>query len=96
MQLYATISSFNLDLRPELAPTILAPEILLPAERLKEIRCPVVTVTGRHDSLVPPPVMHRFATLIPGAECVEFEASGHSPYFEEPEAFNALVERIVS
>ena len=37
MKLYATIASFNLDLRPELAPTILSPVILLPAERLKEI-----------------------------------------------------------
>ena len=53
----------------------------------------MLCVTGRHDSLVPPEVMHRFATLIPGAECVEFEASGHSPYFEEPEAFNAVLER---
>ena len=96
MQLYETIASFNLDLRPELAPTILAPEILLPSERLQEITCPVITVTGRHDSLVPPEVMHHFASLIPGAKCIEFEQSGHSPYFEEPSAFNAVVERAVS
>ena len=93
MHLYTTLASFNLDLRPELAPTILAPEILLPVEELKKIACPVLCVTGRHDSLVPPEVMHRFATLIPGATCVEFEASGHSPYFEEPEAFNGALER---
>ena len=96
MQLYATIASFNLDLRPELAPTILAQEILLPAERLKEIACPTLTVTGRYDSLVPPEVMHHFAKRIPGAECVEFEASGHSPYFEEPEAFNRMLERFLA
>ena len=96
MQLYETIASFNLDLRPELAPTILSPEILLPVERLQEITCPVVTVTGRHDSLVPPEVMHRFATLIPGARCVEFEGSGHSPHFEEADAFNTLVEQVVA
>ena len=93
MQLYSTIASFNLDIHPELAPTILAPEILLPVEEPKRIACPVLCVTGRHDSLVPPEVMHRFATLIPGAECVEFEASGHSPYFEEPDAFNAVLKR---
>ncbi len=96
MQLYETIASFNLDLRPELAPTILAPEILLPPERLQEITCPVTTVTGRYDSLVPPAVMHHFAMLIPGARCVEFEASGHSPYFEKPEAFSNLVEHVVA
>ncbi|MDJ0852257.1 MAG: alpha/beta hydrolase [Myxococcota bacterium] len=95
MELYAAIASFNLDLRPELAPTILAPEILLPVEELKRIACPVLCVTGRYDSLVPPAVMHRFASLIPEAECVEFEASGHSPYFEEPEAFNAMLARFL-
>ncbi len=91
LELYSTLGSFNVDVRPDLAPTILAKEILLPTERLKEIRCPVVTVTGRYDKLVPPEVMQRFASLIPGARCVEFEASGHSPYYEEPEAFNAFV-----
>ena len=95
MQLYAAVASFNLDLRPELAPTILAPEILLPIEELKRITCPVLCVTDRHDSLVPPEVMHRFASLIPGAGCIEFEGSGHSPYFEEPEAFNAALERFL-
>ena len=93
MQLYSDIASFNLDLRAELAPTILAKEILLPPEELQRIACPVRTVTGSHDNLVPPEVMHHFASLIPGAECIEFEGSGHSPYFEEPEAFNAELAR---
>lgn len=72
----------------------LAPDILLPGSALESFACPVVCVTGTHDDLVPPPVMHRFAELIPGARCVEFPESGHSPYFEEPEAFNAMLEEI--
>jgi 2-succinyl-6-hydroxy-2,4-cyclohexadiene-1-carboxylate synthase len=31
------------------------------------------------------------AGLLPGARVVEIPASGHSPYFEEPEAWNAAV-----
>lgn len=92
MESYRAISSFNLDHHRGLAPTILAPDILLPVEELQRIACPTLCVTGAHDTLVAPAVMHRFATLIPGAESVEFEGSGHSPYFEEPEEFNATVE----
>ena len=96
LQAYSAIASFNLDRRPGQATTILAPEILLPVEDLQQIDCPVMCVTGRHDNLVPPEVMHRFATLIPDATCVEFENSGHSQYFEEPDAYNTTVEHFLA
>ena len=63
---------------------------------MDRIACPTLIVTGSHDPLVPPAVMHRFAELVPGAEVIEFEDSGHSPYVEQPDAFNAAVERFIA
>jgi len=53
--------------------------------------CPLLCVVGERDPLFPPSVVRAAAALLPGARVVEIPGSGHSPYFEEPEAWNRAV-----
>jgi len=52
---------------------------------------PVLFVAGTHDQIFPAPALAASAALIPGARYVEIPASGHSPYFEQPAAWNDAV-----
>jgi len=60
---------------------------------LTKLRCPVLLIVGEQDALFPPTVMRASAALLPNARLVVIPRAGHSPYFEEPEAWNrALAE----
>lgn len=52
---------------------------------------PVLFVAGTHDGLFPAEALAESSRLIDGARYVEIPASGHSPYFEQPEAWNDAV-----
>ncbi|MGL4967722.1 MAG: alpha/beta fold hydrolase [Inquilinus sp.] len=58
---------------------------------LPRIGCPTVVVCGRQDELTPLPVSQEMAGLIPGAELVVVEDSGHLSTMERPEAVNAAL-----
>jgi pimeloyl-ACP methyl ester carboxylesterase len=52
---------------------------------LTGIACPALVLCGRHDALTPPDLHRAMAGLIPGAELVILENSGHLTPLEEPE-----------
>jgi len=54
-------------------------------------RCPVLLVVGERNALFPPALLRTCAALLPDARLVVIPRSGHSPYFEEPEAWNRAV-----
>jgi len=54
---------------------------------------PVTFVVGSDDEIFPPEVVREAAAFVPGAEVVEIDGAGHSPYFEMPEAYNAVLHR---
>jgi pimeloyl-ACP methyl ester carboxylesterase len=56
---------------------------------------PVLAVVGADDDLIPPAAVHAIAEMIPGAIFVEIANSGHSPYFEQPDAWNDAVMRFL-
>lgn len=58
---------------------------------LPRIGCPAVVVCGRQDELTPLPVSQEMAGLIPGADLVVIEDSGHLSTMERPEAVNAAL-----
>jgi len=58
---------------------------------LPRIGCPTVVVCGRQDALTPLPVAEEMAGLIPGAELVVVEDSGHLTPMEQPEAVNTAL-----
>jgi len=55
---------------------------------LAQLRCPVLLIVGEKDALFPPAVMRASAALLPNARLALIPRAGHSPYFEEPEAWN--------
>ncbi len=88
--LYDQISAFNQlgDPAPMLAQIASA---RIRPEELAGFRTPTLVVAGHRDVLFPLDAMRSVAAAIPGAELAEFEAAGHSTYYEEPDRFNALV-----
>lgn len=60
-------------------------------EKLAALKLPVQFLVGENDAIVPVEVIKHAATLIPGARFAQVPVSGHSVYFEEPEAFNRIV-----
>ena len=65
-------------------------------ETIATIDIPTLICWGRHDKLLPVSGAADLATRIPDAEVVIFEDSGHCPFLEESEKFNAAVEAFVS
>jgi proline iminopeptidase len=60
-------------------------------DRLPGIRCPTLVTVGRDDWITPVAAAEEIARLIPTAQLVVFEHSGHSPQLEEPERFQQVV-----
>lgn len=85
--LYMQIASFNAITIKTLAGV---PVLWTPAQ-LAETRLPVLFVVGADDPLCPPAIIRKVQQRIPGACYAEIPEAGHSPYFEEPDAFNAAV-----
>ena len=59
-------------------------------DRLPEITVPTLVLAGRYDECVPEHMaeMHR---RIPGSRFELFESSSHTPFIEEPEAFDRVM-----
>jgi len=64
-------------------------------DRLHEIEVPVLITVGRHDWITPVEASEELHRLLPDSELVVFENSGHSPQFEEHEAWIATVIRFL-
>jgi 3-oxoadipate enol-lactonase len=62
-------------------------------DKAVELRCPVLFVVGGEDEIFPPEWIRRVAAFVPGATVEVIEGAGHSPYFEMPDEWNAVVER---
>ena len=58
---------------------------------LMRIDCPTLVACGRQDALTPLPLSEEMAGLIPGAELVVVEDSGHLSPMERPDAVNAAL-----
>jgi proline iminopeptidase len=61
-------------------------------DRLSEINTPTLILSGREDWITPPAQGgERLHAGLPNSELVIFEESGHFPFIEEPQRFNAVV-----
>jgi 3-oxoadipate enol-lactonase len=61
------------------------------AERLAGADFPILFLVGRHDAITPPAIIERCHRAVAGSQYKVIEDSGHSAYFEQPEAFNDAV-----
>jgi len=57
---------------------------------------PVLCVVGDRDPLFPVAAVRATADMLPDARVVEIAGSGHSPYFEDPDAWNDVVGRFLA
>ncbi len=65
------------------------------AERLAQAGFPLMFLVGDHDAVTPPEIIEGCHRATPGSRYVVIENSGHSTYFEQPDAFNATVMRFL-
>ncbi len=79
----------NAALNADLAHFDLNPELL-------KLRLPALVMTGRFDANVAPSTAYKIHQAIAGSRFVVFEASGHLPFFEEPDAFVSTVETFLA
>jgi reactive intermediate/imine deaminase len=59
------------------------------------IDVPTLCVVGDHDGLFPPASIRALADFLPDARVVEITGCGHSPYFEDPRAWNFVVRQFL-
>ncbi len=64
--------------------------------RLAEIASPTLVIWGRYDRILPVGHAEILRRLVPEVKVEIFEDCGHSPPFEYPDEFNALVEKFLS
>lgn len=86
LQLYQAVAGFNLDFRMTSLRALAKNPVSL--EEAAGLKCPVLFVAGREDPLFPAELLAGYVPHIPGARLLVIEEAGHSPYFEQPEAFN--------
>jgi pimeloyl-ACP methyl ester carboxylesterase len=60
-------------------------------DQLAAIDVPTLLIAGRHDWIPHLERLERAATMLPNADLVVFERSGHYPWLEEPAAFASTV-----
>ena len=60
-------------------------------EQIASLGVPTLFIVGTRDEIFPPASVADAASRIAGARVEQIEGAGHSPYFEQPEAWNALV-----
>jgi len=65
------------------------------AARLAEAGFPILFLVGEHDAITPAAVIERCHRAVPGSSYVVIRDSGHSAYFEQPQAFNETVMRFL-
>jgi 2-hydroxy-6-oxonona-2,4-dienedioate hydrolase len=61
------------------------------ADRLGQLKQPVLLIWGRNDRITPPEVAQRFAQALPHATLYFIDRCGHAPMMEQPEAFNTIL-----
>jgi len=61
------------------------------AERLAAADFPIMFLVGDHDAVTPPEIIEGCHRAVPGSRMGVIKDSGHSTYFEQPQAFNEAV-----
>jgi pimeloyl-ACP methyl ester carboxylesterase len=61
-----------------------------PLEDVSALDVPALCIVGERDDLIPPAAVREVASVL-RARCAEIANAGHSPYFEQPDAWNEAV-----
>jgi pimeloyl-ACP methyl ester carboxylesterase len=60
-------------------------------EAIRALTVPTLFIVGQNDPITPPATIREAATQIKGSQVVEIANTGHSPYFETPDQWNAIL-----
>jgi pimeloyl-[acyl-carrier protein] methyl ester esterase len=60
-------------------------------DQLPSVTVPALICSGDHDAIVDPAIAGAAAELLPNSQLLRFSDSGHAPFVEEPEKFNAAL-----
>ena len=65
-------------------------------DALRNLTTPTLAITGEEDRVFPPGDVRAALQRLPNVEFTTIAGAGHSPYFEQPDRFNDVVQRYVS
>ena len=91
LQLYEAINSFNTGFSWEYLRGLRGPALT----ELSTITAPVLFVSGAEDPLFPSDLLASYVPHFPNARLEIVPNAGHSPYFEQPQAFNSLLQTFI-
>jgi 3-oxoadipate enol-lactonase len=91
MQLYQTINAFNTAFSMTHLRSLTSPEFAIPLDACRSIEVPVLFISGESDPLFPSAQLAGYVPHFPDARLEVVKDAGHSPYFEQPAAFNELL-----
>lgn len=86
--LYEAINAFNTGFAWEYLRGLKGPAL----EDVAALTCPVLFISGAEDPLFPSGLLASYVPHFADARLEVVQDAGHSPYFEQPAAFNALLE----
>lgn len=92
--LYRHISAANPPLDPNLGQGLFAPDVLIAPPDLAALAMPVTLVMGENDPIWPPASLTGMLSAA-GAREIVLPQAGHSPYFEQPQEFNAMLTQVL-
>lgn len=91
MQLYESINSFNTAFSWDKLRTLLGKDDIVQLDQLGDVACPTLFISGKEDPLFPPELLASYVPHFNNARIEIVQDAGHSPYFEQPEIFNQLL-----
>jgi len=92
LRLYEAINSFNTQFSWEYLRGLRGPALA----DLATIEQPVLFIAGAEDPLFPKELLTSYVPHFPNARIETVSDAGHSPYFEQPEVFNSLLNSFIS
>ena len=92
MQLYESINNFNTDFAWSNLATLLGDGGVVQWETLAQVQVPTIFIAGAEDPLFPSETLASFVPNFPDARIEVVQDAGHSPYFEQPDVFNRILE----
>lgn len=88
-QLYLELASFNsVNVR-----TLTGKQPMVTIAALSATKVPVLYVVGEEDILCPPCAVRAVQRSVTDSDYAEIAGAGHSAYFEQPDAFNDILDR---
>ncbi len=92
--LYASIGRLSPPIRESLEDLLLSEDgpSLVDLADWAVYKVPALVIVGSEDVLVPPVIAHMVSAHLPGARLETVQGAGHSVYFENPKAYNALLD----